>query len=488
MSGALLQLQLFLHQLLHLLDEVGLYIGGGVDFFHGGALLQGLIHLEVAFAGRGIQLAEKVFLGHRLELLHMAESEASLLQGTDGLLEGFFIVLADAHDFADGTHLGSQMVLDALELLKGPAGELHDHIVAVRHILVQGAVLAAGKVCQGKACSELCGNQRDGEAGCLGGKGGRTGGTRVDLDDDDTVALGIMGKLYVGAADDADVLYNLVGLLLKALLHLLGDGQHRCGTEGITGMHAHGVDVLDEADGNHVAGAVADNLQLQLFPSEDGLFYENLMHKACLKASCADGLQLILIINKAAAGTTHGIGGSQNDGISQLVGNGERFFHRVGNLAAGHFNTKLIHGLLELDAIFAAFDGVNLNTDYLDIVLVQHTGLIEFCAEIQSGLSAQVRQQGVGTLFADDLLKTVHIEGLNVGNIRHLRICHDGGRVGIYQNDLISETAKRFARLRAGIVKFTGLSDDDRTGADDQYLANICSLWHLISSCIIICK
>ena len=37
--------------------------------------------------------------------------------------------------------------------------------------------------------------------------------------------------------------------------------------------------------------------------------------------------------------------------------------------------------------------------------------------------------------------------------------------------------------LGTGIVKFSSLTDHDRTGADDQYFFNVCSFSHNISSC-----
>ena len=40
---------------------------------------------------------------------------------------------------------------------------------------------------------------------------------------------------------------------VKLLLNLFGDGQHRRGAERVTGMYAHRVNVLDEANGDHVA-------------------------------------------------------------------------------------------------------------------------------------------------------------------------------------------------------------------------------------------
>ena len=55
-------------------------------------------------------------------------------------------------------------------------------------------------------------------------------------------------------------------------------------------MHAKRVNIFNEAYGNHVILCITDDFQLQLFPSKNGLFYQNLTHEARLQTSCADCL------------------------------------------------------------------------------------------------------------------------------------------------------------------------------------------------------
>ena len=76
--------------------------------------------------------------------------------------------------------------------------------------------------------------------------------------------------------------------------------------------------------------------------------------------------------------------------------------------------------------------------------------------------------------------KRTDIQWFDVGDVRHLRIGHDGSRIGIDKHDLIAEIAQCFACLGSGIVEFAGLPDDDRTGTDDEYLVNVCNLHNLL--------
>ena len=137
---------LFLYQFLHLGQEPMLDLGDIVEFFHGCALAQGLIHHKVALAGGRMEPTKQFLLAERIKILGMAQTVAAGFQAADGLLECLLIGLADTHDLAHGTHLGAQLVLHALEFFKGPPGKLNDHIVTVGCILVQSTVLAAGNI------------------------------------------------------------------------------------------------------------------------------------------------------------------------------------------------------------------------------------------------------------------------------------------------------------------------------------------------------
>ena len=51
---------------------------------------------------------------------------------------------------------------------------------------------------------------------------------------------------------------------------------------------------------------------------------------------------------------------------------------------------------------------------------------------------------------------------LDVGAVGHLRIGHDGGRIGVGQHHLVAFRLERLAGLRAGVVELGRLADDDR--------------------------
>ena len=185
-----------------------------------------------------------------------------------------------------------------------------------------------------------------------------------------------MCELYIGSADNLNLVNNLVGLLLQSLLAVFGYCEHRGAAEGIACMHTERINVLNKAYCNHVAFAVAYYLKLKLLPAENGLFHKNLADYTCLKTSCTYGLKLFPVVYKSAAGTAHCICRTKNDRVSELVCYGECFIDRVGNLASCHLNAEGVHCLFELNAILTAFNGIHLYTDNLDIIFVKHTCLV----------------------------------------------------------------------------------------------------------------
>ena len=119
-----------------------------------------------------------------------------------------------------------------------------------------------------------------------------------------------------------------------------------------------------------------------------------------------------------------------------------------------------------------------VGADHLDAVLLQHAVPDQVHGQVQPGLAAERRQQGVGPLGLDHLGHDLPGERLDVRPVGHLRIGHDGGRIGVDQHDLVALFAEGLAGLGARIVELAGLADDDRAGADQQNLVDVVASWH----------
>ena len=479
MRGGESEQRLFLlHQFGHLLDEVRLDAGQLVKLLDRNPLAQGLVHDELALTGRLSKEREKLFGRLLVEILREAQAVTAGFKRTNGLLEGFLVRFADGHHFAHSTHLGAQPVFDALELLESPTGELQHDVVTVGNVLVERAVFAARDLVERQTAGEHSGDEGDRETGRLGGKRRGARRARVDLNDDVAISLRIVRPLHVAATDDLNGLHDLVGLFLEALLHLFGNGQHRGRAEGIARVDAQRIDVLNEADRDHVVVRIAHDLELKLLPTEDALFDEDLMNRRCRQAARHDRAKLLDVVDQAAARTAHRVGRTKNTRIAQAIGDVDGIFNRISDFATGHFDTEGVHGLFEGIAVFAALDGVNLNADDLHAVLVEDTLTRQIGAQVKARLTTQVGKKRIGALLGDDALDALDVERLDIDRICRIRIGHDGRGIRVDQNDLIPKATKGLAGLGPGIVEFASLADDDGARSDDEDFLDIGSLCH----------
>ena len=99
---------------------------------------------------------------------------------------------------------------------------------------------------------------------------------------------------------------------------------------------------------------------------------------------------------------------------------------------------------------------------------------------IQRGLSAHCRQQHIRQFFFDN--PGHHIRGyrLNIGRICHHWVCHNGGGIGINQNDPKAFFFQCLTGLRPGIIKLTCLSNNNRPCPNNQNGMNILTTWHVM--------
>ena len=136
------------------------------------------------------------------------------------------------------------------------------------------------------------------------------------------------------------------------------------------------------------------------------------------------------------------------------------------------------HRFLKPVAVFGFIDHIGVGTDHFDVVLFKNTIFVQSKSEIQRGLPAERRQQDTGTLFLDDLFDDLPLKRLYISAFRDFGVGHDRRRIGVHQYDFVAFFAKSFTGLSSGIVKFTGLANDDWPGSDQQDLLDIVATWH----------
>ncbi len=360
----------FLDQFFHLLDKIVFDLCAFKQLFYRSPFTKCFVHDKLTLACRIDQHLHQFILCFLMEIFGKSQTITSDLQTADSFLECLFIIFTDTHDFADSTHLCSQLVLGIFEFFKCPSGKFDNNIISAWHIFVQCTVDAARNLIERKSGCKHRRYECDRESCRFGCQGGRTGCSRIDLDNNDSVGYRIMGKLHVGSTDHLYFIYNFISLLLKAFLNVFGDRKHRCGTEGISCVYSKRINIFDKADRDHIAFRITHYFQFQFFPSENGFFDQHLTDKTRLKSTRTDSFQFFYIIYKSAAGSSHRISRAKNDRITKFICDLKGFLYGIRYFTSCHFYAKFVHRLFKFDTVFSTLNRIDLNTDDFYIVFI----------------------------------------------------------------------------------------------------------------------
>ena len=463
------------------LEEVGRDHRQCSDLVHARAQTQQLRDGKEPVIAELVQVLGQLRLGHVLELRQPEVLRADL-QRADGLEQALLERAADAHDLACGLHLRAERVGGGRELIEREARQLCDHVVQRR--LERGRRVGDGDLVEVHADGDLGRDARDGIAAGLARQRRRAGDAGVDLNEEVLRSLGVERKLHVAAALDLQRADDLDRAVVEHLHVMVAERHDRRDDGGVAGVHAHGVDVLHAADGDGAVGRIAHDLKLDFLIALDALFDQHLMDGRELERLHAQLDELRLVVGKAAARAAERERRAQHDRIADGRGRGLGLLEVVGDLRRDDRLADALAELLELLAVLGTADAVAVRAEKLDLALLEHALLLELHRQIQAGLAADARDDRVRALLAQDTRHILQRQRLHVHLVRDGGIRHDRGGVGVDENDLVPLLLERQARLRAGIVKLSGLTDDDRAGADDHNFLQIRSLGHVISSSV----
>ena len=157
----------FFNKLLHLFNEVSLYLCKLKQLLNSCALAESLVHNELTLRCRNVEHIKELLLGLAVEILCKAKTVSSLFKASDSLLESLLVGLAYAHYLTNSAHLCSKLILCLLELFKSPASKLDHDIIPVGIIFIKSSVLSAGDIFKSKTRCKHSGNKSYGEARCL---------------------------------------------------------------------------------------------------------------------------------------------------------------------------------------------------------------------------------------------------------------------------------------------------------------------------------
>ena len=481
-------------QVFHLGDKPRIQAGSFVDLLDGSTQTLSQLNVVDAAFSRTLQIFKDsvdIVCALTCEVLIRNSPETSwlVLQRTHDLTERADVVTADSHGLTDGLHGGGQRIVSTWELLESKAWSLDNHVVLHRLKRCRGFTGdVVGDLIEGVADSQLGSNLCNRETSCLGSKRRRAGDTRVHLNGDDAAVIRVDGELDVTATGvNADLTQNCDALVTHGLELAVGQSHRRGDSHRVTSVDTEGINVFNGADHDDVVVAIAHELELKFLPAEDGLLDQNIGLGRCGQAATCNTVEVFLVEGQTGTQTAHGERRANNDRKTELCNSLMDFFHVVADAGTSGLATNLGDDVLEHLAILTALNGRNISTNQLDIVLLQNALAVQLNSCVQSSLATESCQDSVNrvalcSFLGQDLFDVLGFNRLDIGGVCELRVSHNRCRVGVDQRDSQALFAQHAASLGAGVVELAGLTDNNRAGADNQYVVDVCTTWHGVRS------
>ena len=239
-------------------------------------------------------------------------------------------------------------------------------------------------------------------------------------------------------------------------------------------MDAHRVEVLDRADDHDVVGAVADHLELELVPAADRLLDEHLPDRALGQTPFDLAVERVDVVGEPAAVAPEGER-RPDDGRKRRTGN---IVQRLDDLRGRDGQPAALHRVAEQLAILGTLDHVDPRAEELDAELVQDAGGVELDRQVERGLAAEGRKQGVRPLAPEDVRDALEVERLDVRPVGEARVGHDRRRIRVDDDRAVPVLAEHLERLATGVVELARLADHDRARPDHADRAEVASRRH----------
>ena len=109
------------------------------------------------------------------------------------------------------------------------------------------------------------------------------------------------------------------------LVFLIRQGLSGCYRNRVTGVDAHGIEILNRTNDDAVVVLVSNDLHLKLFPTNERFIDKQLIGWRQFETALTNGLELHSVVSNTAAGATHGKGRANDARETDLLENTKRF-------------------------------------------------------------------------------------------------------------------------------------------------------------------
>lgn len=154
------------------------------------------------------------------------------------------------------------------------------------------------------------------------------------------------------------------------------------------GVYAHGVEVLHRADGYDIAGMVAHDLELYLFPARDAFSMSTCVIGDRYSPPAAISRSSFSSLAMPPPAPPSVKAGRTMTGIAYRFGEAHRAVHVVDDERGYARLAYGLHGVLEQLSVLRLVDGFGVHAEEADVMLFQETALVQLHGQRQTGLTA----------------------------------------------------------------------------------------------------
>ena len=179
-------------------------------------------------------------------------------------------------------------------------------------------------------------------------------------------------------------------------------------------------------------------------------------------------IQLLLVVAETRAESAEGIGCAEDDGVAQALCGSPRLLDGEACLALDGLDIYLVQTLHEEFAVFGVDNRLHGCTKYLHAVFLQRAVLVKRHTTVEGSLSAKGEQNAVGALFLYHLGYEERGDGQEINLVCYALAGLHRGDIRVDEHCVDTFLAQGFQRLRAGVVKFTCLTNLEGTGTENK--------------------
>mmetsp|Transcript_12334 Transcript_12334/g.25099 ORF Transcript_12334/g.25099 Transcript_12334/m.25099 type:complete len:261 (+) Transcript_12334:2724-3506(+) len=256
---------------------------------------------------------------------------------------------------------------------------------------------------------------------------------------------------------------DLGGRVSEHVVLVVGEGLRGGDDDRVSGVHAHGVEVLHVAHGDAVVGGVAHHFVLHLFPTQHTPLNEDLWRDGQRLGGHRPQVRLVFANTRAKASKGEGTSDHHRE-PANLIGSLHRVLDRFYSDRDSHLLIDLVELVREQLSVFSGNDHIDRSTQHGHTVLFKDALAVHLDSAVKSRLATHANEDAIGFLALDDFLHEIGVyreEKHLVCGLRGIAagVGLHGSDVRVHQDHLLAFFLQCLDSLSSGVVELTSLAN-----------------------------